>query len=218
MYKRLLFIVLALLSCQILFAQEEWNWTGSTQDKSYRFELGPKVGAGLAMATNPTHYSFSFKGGLAYQLGLSANMHFGRRYPSSPGGTGLFGIEAELLYGGRKLGIDGTKTSMTMHCLEVPVLVQFYPIPSLAIEVGPTFTKILKCAPEQLQLEEVVLNTGKLSSSDVMLTVGVAYKSPINLMVDLRYNLGLIPLAGNLDSKVSTAMVSVVYEFKLSGD
>ena len=56
MYKRVLVIALALLSCQILFAQEEeWNWTGSTQDKPYRLELGPKVGAGLATLTDTFH-------------------------------------------------------------------------------------------------------------------------------------------------------------------
>ena len=219
MYKRVLVIALALLSCQILFAQEEeWNWTGSTQDKPYRLELGPKVGAGLAMATKPTNYNFNFNNGLAYQVGLSANMHFGRRYSTSPGGTGWFGLEAEILYGGRMLGIEDTKANMTMHCLEVPLLIQFYPTPSLAIEAGPTITKIIKCSPEELQLENVVLNTGQLSSSDVMLTFGIAYKTPLHLMVDLRYNMGLFALAGNLDSKVSTAMVSLVYLFGFGDD
>lgn len=213
MRKKLLFIVLALLSCQALFAQEEWDWGGSTQDKSFSFDLGPKVGAGLTIATQPTNYSFSFISGLACQLGLSANMHLGRRYSTSPGGTGWFGIEAEVLYGIRKLGIEGTKTTMTMQCIEVPILAQFYPMPSLAIEVGPTLTKILKCDPEWLQLENVVLNTGQLSSSDIMFTIGIAYKTPINLMFDIRYNQGFVALAGNFDSKVSTAMVSVVYLF-----
>ena len=218
MHKKLLLIAFALLTCHALLAQEEWNWFGSTQDKSNRFELGPKIGAGLAIATQPTNFSSSFSNGLAYQLGLSANMHFGRRYSTSPGGTGWFGLEAEVLYCGRNLSIEGKGTTLSMHCLEIPLLVQFYPIPSLAINAGPTFTKILKCSPEQLQLDDVVLNTGQLSGSDVMLTAGVAYKTPINLMLDLRYNLGFSALAGNMDSKVSTAMISIVYAFKLSGE
>jgi hypothetical protein len=213
MHKKLFFIVLALLACQALFSQEEWDWGGSVQDKSYRFELDPKVGAGLTVATQPTNYSFSFNSGLAYQFGLSTNMHLGRRYSTSPGGTGWFGIEAEVMYGIRKLGLEGINTTLTMQCIEVPILAQFYPMPSLAIEVGPTLTKTLKCSPEKLQLENVVLNTGQLSSSDIMLTAGIAYKTPVHLMFDLRYNLGIVPLAGNFDSKVSTAMVSVAYLF-----
>ena len=216
MRKKLLFIALALLSCQALFAQEkqeEWNWGGSTQDKSYRFGLGLKAGAGLAIATAPTNYNCSFNGGLAYQVGLATNMHFGRRYSTSPGGTGWLGIEAEILYGGRNIGIEGEEATLGMHCLEIPLLVQFYPTPSLAIEMGPTFSKILKCSPDQMQLGDVVVNTGHLSSSDVMLTAGLAYMTPVNLMVDVRYNLGFSSLAGNLDSKVSTAMVSVAYLF-----
>lgn len=213
MRKKLLFIVLTLLSYQALFAQEEWDWGGSTQDKFFRFEIGPKIGAGLTIATQPTNYNILFNSGLAYQFGLSANIHLGRRYSTSPGGTGWFGIEAEVVYGIRKLGIESMESTVTMQCIEVPLLAQFYPMPSLAIEVGPTFTKILKCSPEWLQLENVVLNTGQLSSSDIMLTAGISYKTPINLMFDLRYNLGFVALAGNVDSKVSTAMVSVVYLF-----
>lgn len=211
MRKKLLFITLALLSCQALFAQEEWDWGGSTQDKTYRFELGPKVGAGLTIATQPTNYTFSFNSGLTYQFGLSANMHLGRRYSTSPGGTGWFGIEAEVMYGIRKLGLEGINTTLTMQCIEVPILAQFYPIPSLAIEVGPTITKTLKCSPEWLQLENIVLNTGQLSSSDIMLTAGIAYKTPINLLFDIRYNIGFAALAGNFDCKVSTFMVSASY-------
>ena len=219
MHKKLLLIAFALLSCQALLAQEEeWSWSSSTQDKSYRFELGPKIGAGLALATKPTNYSFNFSSGLAYQVGLSANMHFGRRYSTSPGGTGWFGLEAEILYGGRMLGIEGTKANMTMHCIEIPLLLQFYPAPSLAIEAGSTLTKIIKCSPEELQLENVVLNTGQLASNDVMITMGVAYKTPINLMLDLRYNMGLFALAGNLDSKISSLKASIVYVLKLSKD
>jgi hypothetical protein len=198
--------------------KDDWKIEDLFGDKSYRIGLGPKIGVGLAMATQPTTYDFSFDNGLGCQFGLSANVHFGRRYQQSPGGTGPFGVEAELLYCIHKLGIEDKEISMTLHRIEVPLLLQYYPTSSVVIEAGPTFTKILKCSPEQLQLEDVVLGTGQLSSSDVMLTAGVAYKAPINLMVDLRYNLGLCTLAGNLDSKVSTVMVSAVYLFNIGSN
>lgn len=220
MYKKLLLTAFALLLCNVLFSQDEWDWndTPASHDRSYSIAIGPKAGIGIAMGTKPKLLDFDFINGIAYQIGVSANIHFGRRYPQSFGEMGRFGVEAEVIYGVRKLGIEGMNKTMSMQCIEVPFLAQFYPTPSLAIEVGPTFTKILQCGPEQLQLEDVRINTGELLSRDVMFTLGMTYKTPVNLMVDLRYNFGLSTLAGNLDSKVSSWMVSIVYIFKLAGD
>ena len=138
MNKRHLMMAIALLSCLSLYSQKTWNWNEPTtnRDKSYRLEIGPKLGAGIARGTNPSTYSFRFKPGMAYQVGLSANAHFGRRQQQSIGGTGLFGLEADIMYGGRSLGTPAG--NITMQIIEIPFLVQFYPIPSLALEIGPT--------------------------------------------------------------------------------
>lgn len=229
MYKRFLLITLALLLSHALFSQnqsggnppkgkDEWKIEDIFGDKSYRIGLGPKVGANLAIATQPTTYNFNFNNGLGYLLGLSANAHFGRRYPQSAGGTGLFGIETEIIYCLRKLGMEEKEQPLTMHTIEIPVLVQYYPTPSIAVEVGPTFTKTLKRTPNQLQLEEITLNSDRLLENDVMLTVGIAYKTPINLMIDFRYNHGLSNMAGNLDSKVSSLALSFVYLFNIGSN
>lgn len=217
MQKKLCLMVLILLVCNALFAQEEnWNWNDDpimNRDKSYRIEIGPKVGIGMALGTNPTVFDLDIQNGMAYHFGASANIHFGRRRTQSPGGTGLFGIEAEALYGIRSIGTQAGR--MTMRCMEFPLLVQFYPIPSLAIEAGPTFVKTMKCTPDQLQFESIVLNTGLLSGSDVMLTFGACYKAPFKLMIDFRYNLGTSNLAGNFDTKVSSLIFSIAYLFSL---
>lgn len=224
MRKILFFLAFALLSCNALFSQDDFYRPSNLKDRDnpFRIAAGVKVGGGLAMATDPTvvttnyptGYDIDFKNRFAFQVGAVANMHFGRRQDSSPGGTGWLGAQAEVLYGIRTIGTE-KGTTLKMHCLEIPVLFQVYPIPALAIEVGPTFTKTLKCTPDQLQLDDIALNTGKLSGSDIMLTAGIAYKTPINLMVDFRYDIGLFTLAGNLESKVSSAMVSVAYLFNI---
>ena len=52
-----------------------------------------------------------------------------------------------------------------------------------------------------------------------MITAGLAYKTSINesssLMIDARYNLGMSPLAGNLDTKISSMMLSFAYLFNI---
>lgn len=230
MYKKLLLIAFALLSCNILFSQDQWDWndTPTSHDRSYSIAIGPKAGIGIAMGTDgtfmtsdSTSYGFDFTSGIAYQIGASANIHFGRRNPQSPGGTGWLGVEAELLYSSRN--IKAKDGNLRMHCLEIPILVEIYPIPSLAIEIGPTFVSILKCSPEQLYFDDIEPNTiavgvpqiGQITGSDLMLTFGINYKLPMGLAFDARYNLGNKALAGNFDCKISSLMVSVSYLFSL---
>lgn len=221
MAKKNFLLFIAMLICSASFSQKNDEpdpilIPGSYNERNFTFEIGPTIGLGVAKGTD-TSYGFGFDSGLAFQIGASGKMHFGHRYESSPSGTGLFGTSVAIIYESRMPSIK--KQALTMHCIEVPVLLQFYPIASLAsefaLEAGVTFIKILKCSPEQLQINDIVLQTGQLSSSDVMLSLGTSYQAPFHLSIGLRYNLGLMPLAGNLDSRISTFHVSVAYMFEL---
>ena len=109
--------------------------------------------------------------------------------------------------------------SITLQCIEIPVMFQYYPISSLAtefaLEAGITFVKVFKCSPSQLQCNNIILQTGQLSSSDLMISLGVCYQTPFNVALNLRYNIGTMALAGNLDSRISTFIVSAVYLFDI---
>lgn len=218
--KKLFSLAFALLLCNALFSQDSWNVTSSSADKSFRIAVGPKIGAGMVMATDPTvamaihpdGFAIDFKNGLTVQGGLVANVHFGRRVAASPGGTGWLGIQVEALYGYRSIGTE--QAPLTMHCVEIPVLLQVYPITDLAINLGTTIVRTLKCSPEMLQFDDLVLNTSQLAgSSDVMLTFGASYKILEGFLVDFRYNLGMSTMAGNFNSKVSSLTASFAYLF-----
>lgn len=222
MSKKLFFLAFALLTCNALFSQDPFNLDDSNnRDKPFRIAAGVKVGGGLATATDPTvittaypaGYTIDFKNGLALQAGAVGNIHFGRREKDiSPGGTGWTGLQAEVLYGYRSIGTENG--SLGMHCIEIPVLFQVYPITALAIEAGATFVSVLKCSPESLQFNGFSLNTGQfVGSNDIMISAGVSYKIPAGLMFGIRYNLGTSSLAGNFDSKVSSLMASFAYLF-----
>ena len=216
MHNKLFLLSLALLSCHILFAQnqepDQWVFNSVQHtDASYRITVGPKAGAGLALGSSLTAYDFSLHSGFAYQAGAAANVHFGRRIGENLGGTGWMGVEAEVLYCGRSIATD--LGPMSLACIEIPVLLQVYPLPSLAIETGPTFVKILKCSPDKMQYGDLLFNTGQLTGGDMMLTLGASYKTDLGLLFGVRYNMGLSPLAGNFDAKISTAVVSVAYMF-----
>jgi len=215
MRKTLLLIVLAVLSCNAVFAQDdqsgelEWNY-----DRSFRIAIGPKVGAGVAFGSDPTLYNLNFGSGFAYQGGLVVNAHFGRRYEQSQGGTGLFGIQAEAMYSVRTVSTGGS-AKLNQKCIEIPVLVQIYPTSAIGIEAGVTMVKFLGCSPNQINFEDITIHTGEITGGDVMVTAGACYKMPFGLMIDLRYNLGMSNLAGNFDTKVSSFMASFTYLFNI---
>ena len=122
-------------------------------------------------------------------------------------------IEVEALYS--KHAVKLGNNTLSVGCVEVPVLFQFYPIPTLAFEAGVTMVKGLSCTPDEIRVENHTLGVGEMRPNDVMLSVGANYKAPFGLSVGLRYNQGMSNLAGNFDTKISTVMFSVAYLFTI---
>ena len=218
MFKRLLITVLALSFCGIVFAQEQqdrWIWPDEHIKDALFLQVGagPKIGGGLAMATDPAFFDFDLKGGLAYQLGAAINVHIANHPSLKPQGIGRWGLEIEALYGARRF--NAGNEAMVMKCFETPILLQFYINHDFLVEAGLTPVKLLGVSPEYLQTGDVVANVGQIKGNDVMVTAGVCYKTAKGLAFGLRYNLGMSEWAENFHSKTSTAMVSVSYLFPI---
>ena len=219
MYKKLIITSLTLLFCAITFAQEQqdrWIWPDNNLDNVLFLNvgIGPKIGGGLATATAPLSYDFALKSSFAYQIGAAFNVYIGHH--SSLGLSGIegrWGVEIEALYS--SLNFNAGIKTMTVNCLEVPILLQFYVTPELQVEAGATPTKLLKVSPEHLQTGHVVANAGNMQGGDVKLSIGACYKTAFGLSIGLRYNLGMSELAESFHSKTSTAMLSINYLFPL---
>lgn len=220
---RKILILLALTVFTInVSAQEEDAVTDNIIDSSYRIYLGPKVGFNMAsMSGLSDEFALNPKSGIGFQGGLAANIHFGRYKgrEKSPGGTGAFGIQVEAMYSQRTIKTDAE--NLKLSYFEVPILAQYYVIPDLSIEVGPTITGSLNSSPDEIKFNNVLISTGELKGFDVMLTAGVGYKLKVSnkhencLTASLRYNLGMSKLAGNFEGKVNTVTVSIGWLFSL---
>ncbi len=208
MRKLLLITLLAAFCCEGLFAQGSDGY-----DRPNRIAIGPKVGVGMDMGSHSNVQNLDFGMGLGYQAGAVLNAHFGRRYSSSDGGTGWLGVELEAMYGGRMIKLGSS--NLKMSCIEVPVLAQLYVVPTFAVEAGATLVKVLGVSPESIVHDGATYHVGGIKGSDVMLTAGLCYKHSSTYMIDARYNLGMSPLAGNFDTKVSSFMVSFSYLFNV---
>lgn len=220
MVKKFLLLVLAVLGATNLFAQTIKG--EGPIDASYRISVGPKVGMNMAMMSGlQDEYSLNPSSGMGVQGGIAANFHFGRRTEKSLGGTGLWGVQVEALYSQRAIKTD--IEDMKFACLEVPVLAQYYFMPNLCVEVGPTFVTTFSSSPDEINKHEetntsfsdLIIKTGDIKALDVMLSAGIGYKHKSGFTASARYNLGMSELAGNFSGKVSTVSLSVGWLFNV---
>lgn len=193
-----------------LYAQEGFG-DFNVMDSSYRIHLGPKVGVNFGTMSGMDVLNPAM--GMGFQGGLAANFHFGRRTEKAEGGTGRFGVQVEALYSQRT--IKTNYENLKLGYFEVPILAQYYVLPELSIEVGPTIVGSLSSSPDEMQVGNLTYATGELKGFDVMISAGVGYKHKSGFTASARYNLGMSELAGNFDGKVSTFSVSVGWLFSL---
>ncbi len=200
-------------------------WAQSSSDDEFTtikrpltISVGAKGGVNYSFAGEPKEFDLGMKGGIGFQGGLAVNLHFSDKLDYTPSGTGRWGVQVEGLFAQRTLKTN--TDDIKMSCFAVPVLAQFYVSPSLAIEAGPTFTGVLSTSPKELvqgSAETGFLKIGldKIKGFDIMATVGVGYYHDSGFTASARFNLGNSNLAGNLESKVSSAEISVGYLFKI---
>jgi len=180
--------------------------------KSYALSIGPKVGANYSIAGDPDGMELGISSNIGFSAGIAANLRFGRP-AGRPFGTERFGVQLEALYSMHSLKND--VEDISMNCFEIPVLLQWYFLPSFAVEVGPTFTGAFSTSPKELQYNNAVYQMDKIKAYDVMLSVGVNCKLKNGFTADLRYNMGNSDMAGNFKTKVSTISLGIGWLFSV---
>lgn len=176
----------------------------------YTLSIGPKVGVNYSIAGDPDGMDLGMSGNIGFSGGLDANIRFGRP-AGKPFGTERFGVQLEALYSKRSLKTD--VENINMNCFEIPVLFQWYFLPTFAIEVGPTFTGAFSASPEEFKYNNATYLMDKVKAYDVMLSLGLNCKLRNGFTADLRYNLGNSDVAGNFQTKVSTISLGIGWLF-----
>lgn len=180
--------------------------------KPYALSIGPKIGANYSIAGDPDGMDLGLSGNVGFSAGVAANLRFGRP-AGRPFGTERFGVQLEALYSMRSLKSD--VEDITMNCFEIPVLFQWYFVPTFAIEVGPTFTGAFSTSPKEFKYNNAVYQMDKVKAYDVMLSIGLNCKLKNGFTADLRYNLGNSDMAGNFKTKVSTISLGIGWLFNV---
>ena len=205
MRKKFLFAVLGLMTVVGLNAQVKvdrgYSDNGPTQRKSSQLAIkyGLKAGVNLSSMSNGMEFDPGFGMGVGFRAGVMANFHFGQRSVNSLPGTGLFGVQPELMYSYQSVKSD--EGNINMSYIQLPVMLKVYPTSALSIEVGPEFNYLIATSPDSMVFDNATISVGDCKGFNMGVGVGLAYELRMGLVVGARYSLGFTDMAKNLKWK-----------------
>lgn len=159
-------------------------------------KYGVKAGVNLSNISNDMTFDPGFSMGTGFQIGALMNFHWGQRTASSLPGTGLWGLQPEVLYSYQAIKSDGG--DIKLNYIKIPVMLKVYPLSALSIEVGPEFSYLLSSSPDFLKLSDANVKVGDCKGFNWGIGVGAAYEFDFGFMVGARYSIGLTDLGENL--------------------
>lgn len=162
-------------------------------------KYGFKVGANFSNMSNDMSFDPVFSMGTGFRAGALVNFHWGQRTASSLPGTGLWGLQPEVLYTNQVVKSDGG--NIKLNYLQVPVMLKVYPTTSLSFEIGPEFSYLLSTSPSSLQVSGADIKIGDCKGFVMGAGIGTSYEFGFGLLLGVRYSMGFTDLGKNLKWK-----------------
>lgn len=236
--KKKLFFAFAVLCWLCGFAQsgnpDDVNKIFPDKEYNHVLYMGPVVGVNMTMTSGQPKYDLFEGTGVGFTGGVAAKVRFGRGTDNSMEGTGKFAAGLELKYTLNSVK-SNAEDNLTLGYLDVPVLVQFFPLAGtttasgLFIEAGPDFALLMSKSPKNLRLnlnepypglQAIEYATGDLKGGDIRVATGLGYNysmPKMDLGIHTRYYLGLSDLSKNvLPTKLNTIELSLSLMFKIA--
>lgn len=237
MQTKMLFIATLAFSSLNAAAQADTEELLLVKPSKNTFSIGIKAAGNLSSMSQPDFCDIYDKSGMGFSGGVTMNMRFGKATENSPAGTGIAALGLDLVYRQSSVQTVATDESgkenanLTLGYFEVPIYVQLFPFMkntntnTLHFEAGAAFSGTLTRSPKTLSVTSdkvgnssniinIDTDKSKLKGMDIRPFAGVGYTIP-NTGIDItaRYYLGTSDLAGNWNSKISSAEVSIAWMF-----
>lgn len=178
---------------------ETTNSSKNRHGSALSIKYGVKAGVNLSNMSNDMTFDPGFSMGTGFQVGALVNFHWGQRTESSLPGTGLWGLQPEILFSNQVIKSDGG--DVKLNYIKVPVMLKVYPLSRLSVEVGPEFSYLISASPESMKVDDATVKVGDCKGFNLGAGVGVAYEFNFGLMVGARYSMGFTDLGKNLKWK-----------------
>ena len=172
------------------------------QRSALAIKYGVKAGVNLSNMSNDMTFDPEFSMGTGFHVGALVNFHWGQRTASSLPGTGLWGLQPELLFSNSVIESKGG--NIKLNYIKVPVMLKVYPLSALSIEIGPEFSYLISSSPETMDLDDAVVKVGDCKGFNFGAVVGAAYEFDFGLAIGARYSMNFTDLGKNLMWKNSS--------------
>ena len=172
------------------------------QRSALAIKYGVKAGVNLSNMSNDMTFDPEFSMGTGFHVGALVNFHWGQRTASSLPGTGLWGLQPELLFSNSVIESKGG--NIKLNYIKVPVMLKVYPLSALSIEIGPEFSYLISSSPETMDLDDAVVKVGDCKGFNFGAGVGAAYEFDFGLAIGARYSMNFTNLGKNLMWKNSS--------------
>lgn len=103
-------------------------------------------------------------------------------------------FQPEILFSGegQRYFSDGQEHTLALNYLQVPLMIQYYPVPNIYFEAGPQFGVIVSARDKVEGFDEPHMNVKEdFSSGQVALGIGAGLKASEKIIFYGRYNFGL---------------------------
>jgi len=168
------------------------------------FTLRPEVGMTIS---NITKGDGNFKSKVGLVAGVEGQYQL----------TELLGVTAGALYSMEGCKIKNTDTKLNLDYINVPVLVNIYPIKGagLAIKAGMQFGfNVRHKLSASNGSASASLNMDDINTFNFSFPVGLSYEY-MDFILDARYNMGVSKIRGDYDNKSSVFTITLGYKFAL---
>lgn len=190
--------------------QNESSFSES-RSSAFMMKYGVKAGVNLTSMSNDMSFDPGFGMGVGFRVGGFLNMRWGQRTENSLPGTGLWGVQPEILYSNQSVKTDAG--DVKMNFIAIPLLLKIYPTTAFSIEVGPEFSYLLSTSPSTMAVDGAEIQVGDCKGLNVGITAGLAYDFDMGLTVGARYTYGLTDMGKNLKWKNSNVQVTLGWMF-----
>lgn len=191
--------------------QQQKETSFSDKGSGFLMKYGVKAGLNMTSMSNDMAFDPGFGMGVGFRVGGFLNMRWGYRTENSSKGTGLWGVQPELMYSNQAVKTDAG--DIRMNYIAVPLLLKVYPTTALSIEVGPELSYLISTSPSTMAVDGAEIKVGDCKGMNIGLAAGLAYDFEMGLTVGARYTYGFTDMAKNLKWKNSNIQVTVGWMF-----
>lgn len=181
--------------------------------KTLKTSFGVKAGVNMStIVNNQSEIDITPGSKIGYAGGVFANIHFGYRDEGSPVGTGVFGLQPEILYSNQ--GFSSDDLDVELNYITVPVMLKFYATNNFNVELGPYFSYLLSSASESTVVDGTQISLQDLEGgTDYGIAAGLSYEANSGFVIGVRYSMGMADMASNLQWRNSNIAATLGWLF-----